>query len=102
LVKPKYLDNPDSQWSFVESSLTEIKGLQYCIKKALDELFPEGSEILVRLQQYSKRSRLTVMHCNGDGYVRAYMDIPGKRRFSRDFFYSDCQPISSTDEEVKP
>jgi hypothetical protein len=76
---------------FVSSDLIDIKNHEYCIKRMLEELFPEGSSISVHLRDDCGPTIMTVMHCTGRGFIRAYKDREGRRRFARDFFYTGCK-----------
>ncbi len=77
----------------IDGELLNITTHEYHIKKMLNELFPEGTRILVRLRDNCGPSTMTVLCCDGRGYVRAYMDRDnGKRRFVRDVFYTKCRP----------
>jgi hypothetical protein len=78
----------------VDAELIRAKGVRFCIKTALEDLFPMGSSVLVRIRDNCKPSIMTVMSCDGEGHVRAYMDT-GHKRFVRDFFYISCMPGDS-------
>lgn len=84
--------NRSNQLAYVDSALKAIESRELTVKIALQDLFPEGSTVYVRLRDNCKLSKMTVLCCNGRGYVRAYRDNRTKR-FVRDFFYKHCQSI---------
>lgn len=73
--------------------LDDVRFAKYKIKALLEKLFPEGSKILVSIKSGARPSEMTVMRCDGAGFVRAYMEKRPGRRFARDFYYLICKKV---------